>query len=54
MSPLTPGADSDPLSDNGAVMYGTNATTCRRRSKVEAWMEMSSPTLTDNSFEDSG
>ncbi|KAF6022843.1 hypothetical protein EB796_018877 [Bugula neritina] len=53
MSPLTPGADSDPLSDNGAVMYGTNAT-CRRRSKVEAWMEMSSPTLTDNSFEDSG
>lgn len=33
--------ETDPLSDTSAVMYGTNAT-CRRRSKVEAWIESSS------------
>ena len=48
MGPLTPEAESDPLSDNGAVMYGTNATR-RRRSKVEAWIESSSSAQSEES-----
>ncbi|XP_067941460.1 serine-rich adhesin for platelets-like [Watersipora subatra] len=49
MCPLTPEAESDPLSDSGAVMYGTNATR-RRKSKVEAWIESSSSAQSDESL----
>lgn len=52
MPPLTPEGDSDPLSDNCAVMYGTNATR-RRRSKVEAWIESSSSAQSEESLSES-